>query len=234
MSETTLRDLLERNARHAASLPADHFDAVVARQEPAAVSICCSDSRVSQEGMWGVDEPGWLFTPSTLGNQAWDRHDGERVVDGSVLYPIAYTGTDVALVVGHTGCGAVTAALDAVREGVDGTTPPGVAKRIELLVPVVEAGLDDDRVDPDREATLVDQLVEYNVDRQVGFLRESGELPDGTAVFGFVYDFQAAYGDTPGRAYLVNAGGETDTDRLCERVPEEFESHVARLLPGSG
>ena len=232
MSETTLRDLLERNARHAASLPDRYFEAVAAGQEPAAVSICCSDSRVSQEGMWAVEEPGWLFTPSTLGNQAWDRHEGERVVDGSVLYPITYTGTDVALVVGHTGCGAVTAALAAVREGADEATPPGIAKRIDLLVPVVEAGLDDERVDPDREASLVDQLVEYNVDRQVEFLRESESVPDGTTVFGFVYDFQGSYGDTPGRAYLVNDGGETDTDLLCERVPEGFEAHVARLLPG--
>ncbi|MFW5974565.1 MAG: carbonic anhydrase [Natrialbaceae archaeon] len=233
MSETSLRDLLERNARHAASLSDRHFGAVAAVQEPAAVSICCSDSRISQEGMWDVDEPGWLFTPSSLGNQAWDRHEGELVVDGSLLYPIAYTGTDVALVVGHTGCGAVTAALDAVREGSDGTTPPGIAKRIELLVPVVEDGLEDERVDPDREAGLVDQLVEYNVDRQIEFLRESETVPGDTSLFGFVYDFQGVYGDTPGRAYLVNDGGETDTDLLRERVPEGFESHVARLLSGS-
>lgn len=229
MPETTLRELLERNSRHAASLPAGHFSGVQDRQEPAAVSICCSDSRVPQEGMWEVDDPGFLFTPSTIGNQAWDRRDGDLVVDGSVLYPMAYTGTEVALVVGHTGCGAVTAALEAVREGtVD--APPGVAKWIELLVPVVEDGLADDRVDPDREASLVDQLVEYNVDRQVRFLLESDDVPDGASVYGFVYDFQRVYGDLPGRAYLVDADGETDLDELRRLVPDEFEGQVRRLL----
>ncbi len=229
MPETTLRELLERNARHAESLPDDYFSAVEDGQEPPAVSICCSDSRVSQEGMWSVEEPGWLFTPSTIGNQVWDRHDGQRVVDGSVVYPIAYTDTGVATVVGHTGCGAVTAALEAVQG--DGTdAPPGVEKWIDELVPVVEAGLADDRVKPDREASLVDQLVEYNVDRQVAFLRESDEVPGEISVYGFVYDFQGVYGDVRGRTYLINADGETDPDALADLVPEEFGEYVRRLL----
>jgi len=164
--------------------------------------------------------------------------DGERVVDGSVLYPIAYTDTGTAVVVGHTGCGAVTAALEAVRErgedadspDDDGGHPPGVAKQVAELVPVVEAGLDDDRVREDREASLVDQLVEFNVDRQVAFLRESEDVPDDVAVYGFVYDFQGVYGDEHGRAYLVNADGETSVDALRERAPDEFAASVRRLL----
>lgn len=230
MDTDTLRQLLERNARHVDSLPERHFAKVQEGQTPTVVSVCCSDSRVSQEGMWDVREPGWLFAPSTIGNQVWDHHEGERVVDGSVLYPIAYTETRTAAVVGHTGCGAVTATLEAVRAGdpPEGT-PPGVAKRVESLSPVIEAGLEDDRVDPDAD-DVVDQLVEYNVDRQVAFLRESPEVPDDTAVYGFVYDFQGVYGDEPGRAYLVNARGDTDVATLRERVPEGFEGAVRRLL----
>jgi carbonic anhydrase len=228
MPVTTLGELLERNAHHADALSTDHFAAVEDGQAPPVVSVCCADSRVSQEGMWGVEEPGWLFTPSTIGNQVWDRHDGELVVDGSVLYPIAHADTGVAVVVGHTGCGAVTAALDAVREGTD--APPGIAKWVELLVPVIEDGLDDDRVSPDREASLVDQLVEYNVDRQVAFLRDSEDVPPETQVLGFVYDFQGVYGTERGRAYLVNVDGETDAETLRALVPEGFDGHVRRLL----
>ena len=229
MPETTLHELLERNARHAESLPDGYFSTVEDEQHPAAVSICCSDSRVSQEGMWSVEEPGWVFTPSTIGNQVWDLHEGELVVDGSVLYPIAYTDTNVTTVVGHTGCGAVTAALDAVERG-ERDAPPGVAKWLELLMPVVEAGLSDDRVDPDREVRLVDQLVEYNVDRQVEFLLASDDVPDDETVYGFVYDFQHVYGEVPGRAYLVNADGKTDPETLRELVPARFSDHARRLL----
>jgi carbonic anhydrase len=228
MVDTTLAELLERNARHTDSLPADHFAAVQDGQEPAAVSMTCSDSRVSQEGMWAVDEPGWLFTPSTIGNQVWDREDGDLIVDGSLLYPLVNTGTEVVAVVGHTGCGAVTAALEAVQ-GESGAVPPGIAKWVDLLKPVVEDGLADDRVDPDRSASLVDQLVEYNVDRQVQFLRDSEPVPESVSIYGFVYDFQQVYGEVPGRTYLVNADGETDVETLSELAGDRAE-FVTRLL----
>src|SRR6056297_236815 len=235
MPDATLADLLGRNDRHVESLPADYFDDVQDGQSPAVVSVCCSDSRVSQEGMWDVEEPGWLFTPSTIGNQVWDRVDGELVLDGSFCYPMAFTDTEVAVVVGHTGCGAVTAALEAVRADQGGdedadATPAGVAKWVDLLAPVVEDGLADDRVDPDADATLVDQLVEYNVDRQVAFLQDSDDVPESVDVYGFVYDFQRVYGDAPGRAYLVNAEGETDEAALASQVEDRFEDHVKRLL----
>jgi carbonic anhydrase len=60
--------------------------------------------------------------------------------------------------------------------------------------------------------------------------RASDAVPEEVAVFGFVYDFQGVYGDARGRAYLVNADGETDPARLRERVPGPFEAHVERLL----
>jgi carbonic anhydrase len=228
MADAILRELLERNARHVDALPDGYFADVEDEQRPAVVSVCCSDSRVSQEGMFDVDRPGWLFTPSTIGNQVWDSVDGERVVDGSVLFPMAYTDTRTAAVVGHTGCGAVTAALEAVRGG-EADHPPGIAARVDALVPVVEAGLADDRVDPDR-GDLVDRLVEFNVERQVAYLYDSDEVPDDAGVYGFVYDFQGVYGDRRGRAYLVAADGETDPDRLRERVPEGFADAVYKLL----
>lgn len=229
MPKTTLHDLLARNARHAASIPDEQFQLVEEHQEPAAVSVCCSDARVPQVAMWEATEPGWLFTPSTIGNQLWDVVDGELVVDGSVQYPIDHCGTNVAVVVGHTGCGAVTAALDAV-EGADAGLAPGIAKWIDTLRPVVEAGLDDARVDPRSDVSLVNQLVEFNVDRQVEFLRNRGAIPDSVAVYGFVYDFQRVYGDLRGRAYLVNADGETDLAALRSLVPAAHEDHVERLL----
>jgi carbonic anhydrase len=231
MPAATLRELLERNARHTDGLPANQFDAVQEGQFPSLVSVCCSDSRVSQEGMFDATEPGWLFTPSTIGNTVWARHDGERVTDGSVLYPTVATDTAVVAVVGHTGCGAVTAALDVVRgDAALAEHPPGIAARLDELVPVVEDGLADDRVDPDAAAGLVDQLVEYNVERQVGFLLESPDVPKGTTLYGFVYDFQGVYGDVRGRTYLVAADGETDPERLRAGVPDAFDAWVRRLL----
>jgi carbonic anhydrase len=230
MPRTTLAELLARNRRHVESLSEHHFSAVEEVQSPAMVSVCCSDSRVSQEGMWDVDEPGWLFSVANIGNQTWDAVGEERVVNGDVLYPLRYTATDTAAVVGHTGCGAITATLDDVHGETDGELPPGIKQRVSWLRAVIEDGLEDPRIESDRDRDLVDQLVEYNVDRQVAYLKSNEEVPDETTVFGFVYDFQGVYGETRGQCYLVNHDGETDPERLRERVPNEYEDHVRRLL----
>jgi carbonic anhydrase len=230
MPRASLETLLDRNRTHAESLPEGYFEDVRAGQRPAVVSICCSDSRVSQEGMWSVEEPGWLFTPSNIGNQVWERHEGDLVVDGSVLYPIRHTETGTTAVVGHTGCGAVTAAYHAARSG-PGDEPAGIRTRIELLVPVVEEAFDRGVVDSDTpETEVVNRLVEYNVRRQVEFLESADDVPEDERIYGFVYDFQGVYGSTPGRAYLVSAGGETDPERLRELVPDACHDHVRSLL----
>jgi carbonic anhydrase len=224
-----LATLFDGNDAHVDQLPDDYFDDVRDGQRPPVVSVCCSDSRVSQEGMWNVEDPGWLFTPSNIGNRAWDDAGDERVVDGNLLYPVAHTGTRTVAVVGHTGCGAVTAAYEAqTGDGIDDF--PGIEREVRSLLPVVEDAIEDGVVDPSNDdETVVNRLVEYNVDRQVAFLRDAAEIPDETSVYGFVYDFQRIYGDVPGRAYLVNLDGETDADAIAAAVDETYREHVRRL-----
>ena len=225
-----LANLLAGNRNHVESLPEDYFADVQAGQHPGVVAITCSDSRVPQEPMWGVDHPGAVFTPSNIGNQVWDEDEGERIVDGGLLYPIHHTGTDVAAVVGHTGCGAVTAAYR-VATGAEMPGPQGVDKWISMLVPVVEDALESDLIDADAdEERVVNQLVEYNVGHQVQFLREATDIPDDIDIYGFVYDFQGIYGDVNGRAYLVNVNGDTDPDAIAERIPAEHKTAARSLL----
>ncbi|MFP9193763.1 carbonic anhydrase [Natronosalvus vescus] len=222
--------LLEGNDSHVDGLPGDYFDPVREEQHPDVVTICCADSRVSQEGMWAVDRPGAVFTPSNIGNQAWDDHEGEKIVDGSLLYPVYYADTDAIAIVGHTGCGAVTAAYD-VANGNEPPGPAGVSKWVEMLVPVIEDGLESDLIDADAERPIViNQLVEYNVDRQAAFLHAAETVPDSVAIYGFVYDFHGVYGSDAGRAHLVNLNGETSPENIIDQLPDAYAKNVGSLL----
>jgi carbonic anhydrase len=205
-TEDFLSDLLVGNARHVARIDETTFDGIRDAQRPPAVSVCCSDSRVSQEGMWDVTEPGTLFTVANIGNRATTTVDGERVLDGGVAYPVTFTDTGVIVIVGHTGCGAVTAAFEVARgETTPEDFPPGVRHDVEPLVALVEAAPVD--LDGPKDA-VVDRLVEYNVREQVDFV--SGRTD--AAVYGFVYDFHHRYGDVDGRTYLVATGDGDPAD----------------------
>jgi carbonic anhydrase len=212
----TVREMLAGNADHADEFDSQ-FDGLLDAQHPGAVTVCCSDSRVLQDHMWGNDRPGQVFTCGNIGNRVVeDTHEGE-VVSGDVLYPVAHTGTGTAVVVGHTGCGAVTATYDALTG--DLSEPPGIEHCIDLLKPHVEPGVDALPDGLDRE-TAVNHLVEYNVDEQVGFLVESDEIPDSVQVVGAVYDFQDAYDGRRGEVHVINVDGERDVETLRSAHPE--------------
>jgi len=226
MSRRLLADLLDRNDDHVASLSSDALSAHRDGQRPPVVSVCCSDSRVSQEGMWEAD-PGYLFTVGNIGNRVTAAVDGEQMLSGSVAYPLCHTDTGVVAVVGHTGCGAVGATLDAARDGTF-PTDPGVRSDVEELLPIVERGLDA-AVSETAAASVRNQLVEYNVHEQVAIVRGSDAVGDAD-VYGFVYDFHGAYGDRDGATYLVNANGTRDLDRLRGLVDDAHADRVDTLL----
>ena len=212
----TLVELLQQNEEHAETF-SSRFDNVQDSQRPDVVTVCCSDSRVLQDHMWGNDQPGQIFTCGNIGNRVVQRTDDGEVVSGDVLYPIAHTGTDTAVVVGHTGCGAVTATYDALTDGV--SDAPGIEHCLDLLKPLLEPGVDLLSDDLDR-TEAINRLVEYNVDRQVEFLRESEDVPDGVEVVGVVYDFQDVYSERRGEVHVVNVDGETDVEKLRRDHPE--------------
>jgi carbonic anhydrase len=214
--DQTFVGLLAGNAAHADAFDS-RFDDLQDTQRPEVVTVCCSDSRVLQDHIWGNDEPGQIFTCGNIGNRVVQRTAAGQAVSGDVLYPIEHTGTEIAVVVGHTGCGAVTATYDALTDGI--AEPDGIAHCLNLLKPHLEPGLDRLPSDLSRP-TAINHLVEYNVDRQVEFLRESRDVPDAVTVVGAVYDFQDVYDGRRGEIHVVNVDGEIDVETLRADHPE--------------
>lgn len=79
-------------------------------QHPYAIVVCCSDSRVIPEEIFGAGI-GELFVIRVAGN-VLDRHQL-----GSIEYAAGHLHCDHVIVLGHTGCGAVTAALSGGGDG---------------------------------------------------------------------------------------------------------------------
>ncbi|WP_101297635.1 carbonic anhydrase [Halegenticoccus soli] len=217
-------ELLRSNANHASEFES-RFDDVQDAQHPDVVTVCCSDSRVLQDHIWVNDEPGRVFTCGNIGNRVVQRTDAGEAVSGDVLYPVEHTGTDTVVVVGHTGCGAVTATYDDLTRGI--SEPAGIEHCLGLLKPRLEAGVDSLPSDVSR-AEAVNRLVEYNVDRQVEFLVESDDIPDDVEVVGVVYDFQDVYSGRRGEVHVINVDGETDVETLRDEHPE-IDSRIERL-----
>lgn len=174
--------------------------------------------------MWGNEHPGKIFTCSNIGNRVFQKTEEGEKLSGDVIYPVEHTGTDTVVVVGHTGCGAVTATYQDIENGLE--EPAGIRHCIDLLKNRIEEGA---RKLPDNidEEEAINRLVEYNVDRQVEILLESQEIED-VDVVGAVYDFQDVYSGDRGELHLININGETSVSDL-KKSHEDLAGRIERI-----
>src|SRR5262245_48831039 len=107
---------------------ADWRKHLVGEQKPFATVLGCSDSRVPPELVFDQGF-GDLFIVRVAGNVV------AADVVASLAYAALHLGTWLLVVMGHTGCGAVTAALDAKLKKVK------EPERIEILLKLIEPGL---------------------------------------------------------------------------------------------
>ena len=84
------------------------FSKVASAQAPDAVIVGCADSRVPPEILFdqGV---GDLFIIRAAGNVV---SGAGPIVEGSITYGVVVLGAPLVMVLGHSGCGAVKAALE--------------------------------------------------------------------------------------------------------------------------
>lgn len=219
-------ELLAGNAEHAQRYR-NRFEDVQAGQRPAAVTVSCSDARVLADHLWGNDEPGQLFTCTNIGNRVVQRPD-DPIVSGDVLYPLVHAGTEIVVVVGHTGCGAVTAAYDELTSGT--AEPEGIAHCLTILTADLAPGVGLLPPEASRKEA-VNRLVEFNVDRQVERLVASDDVPAAVTCVGVVYDFHDVYPDERGEVHVINVDGETDPDALRGSHPAIASRVHRRWVP---
>jgi carbonic anhydrase len=114
-------------------------------QDPFAVILTCSDSRVSPE-IFFDQKLGDIFVVRNAGNVA----DTEAL--GSIEYAIEHLKTKLVVVCGHSKCGAVTAACSG------GEFSPNIKRIVDLIKPAVEKGGDIDKVIHNNVEVMVEKI----------------------------------------------------------------------------
>ncbi|MBQ3372503.1 MAG: carbonic anhydrase [Oscillospiraceae bacterium] len=137
-------------------------------QHPYAIVICCSDSRVIPEQIFSATI-GDLFVIRVAGN-VMDKHQL-----GSIEYAAAHLGCELILLLGHTGCGAVNAALSGHSDGF-----------ISYITDDILEAVGDER-DPAQACRL---NVQHGVNRIKEEFAEHPEMPN-VKIIGAVYDIHS-------------------------------------------
>ena len=147
-------------------LPADRRAALVAGQEPFAIVLGCSDSRVPAELVFDQGF-GDLFVIRVAGNIVAPSQIG------SVEFAASRFGTRLVVVMGHSQCGAVAATLEEVL-GRAPTPSRNLQSIVERIRPAVES-MRSRRNETDPEALMPD-AVRANVRAAANHLRHGSAL----------------------------------------------------------
>ncbi len=186
-SKKALERLLEGNSRFVSGRPeAPRRDEkrridTAQRQSPYAVVLTCSDSRVPPEIIF--DEGiGDLFVVRVAGNVHGD------LVTGSIEYAVEHLSVELVMVLGHSNCGAVSAAFsETVPEGHTGSFVDAIRTVIDH-----SAG------------SSGDDFVGANVNRVVDSLKNSEQVLKRFVDEGRLEIVGASYDLTSGKVFLVD------------------------------
>jgi carbonic anhydrase len=218
----TIKAAVEGNDQFKEHHDSSYFEGYQKGQTPSLTVITCADSRVHTP-LFGMDPHNNIFIIRNVGNQIANS-------EGSVDYGVHHLPTKVLLIMGHSSCGAVKAAMG----DYSGETK-GIKAELDTLKPVMAA--DDGEGDVTRRWA---ENVEKNVDYQVNYALHlyGGEVGAGRlAVVGGVYDFNDNYGKGRGALVITNVNGETDPNKIMNHaVLKDLDkgrivNHVSSLAP---
>lgn len=138
--DDVLKSLLEGNQRFMNGTPSlltrrrpEDFAALAEGQAPKAIIVACADSRVAPELVFdqGV---GDLFVVRVAGNIITGTGP---VLKGSLEFAVAELGARLIMVIGHTACGAVKAAIAHVESS--DALPGSIGGIVDAIRPAVKA-----------------------------------------------------------------------------------------------
>ena len=160
-AEQALAYLKEGNARFVANELsakdnyADVRKTLAGGQQPYAIVLCCADSRVAPE-IYFDQKLGDIFVIRNAGNVVDD------IVLGSIEYGAEHLGSPLVVVLGHTSCGACTAAVQG------GDVPRNIGEIMKKIAPSVEEGLSVDEVAAANAKAMAEEIKNDEIIKHLG------------------------------------------------------------------
>lgn len=173
--------LMEGNARFVAGKPKPRDlsglrDGLAEDQHPKAIVLACSDSRVAPELLFD-QSLGDLFVIRSAGNIA------DAIGIGSMEYAVEHLGSKVLIVLGHTKCGAVTAACSKEK-----MPSPGLQSIVDKIQPAVANASKSVKSDD-----LVETSIRENIHQSAKDVLANSEILRHAAEHGNLTIFEAEY-----------------------------------------
>ena len=194
--DEVLRLLKEGNARfasgastHPRRTPAD-FKPLAAGQNPVACIVACADSRVTPEILFDLGI-GELFVVRVAGNYV----DGAGpTVKGSIEYAVAELGVSLIMILGHSQCGAIKAAIQHLHD--KDALPGAINDLVNAIKPAVTAS---ENLPGDK----LENAIRTNVKRGVDRLNTLGPVVAPAAKSGKIKIAGAVYDLATGKIVMV-------------------------------
>jgi len=189
---TIIKEMLDTNRLYFKTQSHDKFKMAIEGQNPRVTLVSCSDSRVQNTAIDASPEND-LFVIRNIGNQLITN-------EGSIAYGIKHLKTPILLIMGHSRCGAIKAAMsDYSAENSD------IRREVDTLTLSIQNSCE--RGDPQK---WIKSIVS-NVHKQVEYALQEyqNDIDRGTlivvgAVFDFANDMKYGYG----QFNVVNINGK--------------------------
>lgn len=197
-----LENIIADNAAFLKRHDRECFEPFLKSQHPRVTLVSCSDSRVQTYALDQTPDDD-LFVIRNIGNQIASN-------EGSVEYGVHHLHTQLLLILGHTGCGAVKAALQKPKD-----LSPAINREVKTIaLPTVA------------EKDFTDKIwlegVIKNVNAQVEFARKkfAADIREGhLVVVGALYDLHDNLHKGHGRFTVLNVNGATDAATIAKVSP---------------
>lgn len=185
-----LENLFLTNFNFSISHEESFFDNFKDEQTPKLTILKCSDSRVQMESFDKTPQNG-VFAIRNIGNQF-------ITCEGSIEFGVRVLKTPFLLIIGHSACGAVTAALNKTK-----TNLSGIDRELATLN-ITKDNLCDAIVEN------VQNQVEFALDKFSDLVKESK-----LTILGAIYDFKNDFGFGKGSIVISSINGEVDPEKIA-------------------